>query len=58
MAYTLDDFAADCHRIPKADPGPAGRDTVRTRLQDLLINDDFVAANCAPERQRRRQFIV
>ena len=48
MAYTLDDFAADCHRILKADPGPAGRDTVRKKLQDLLMEDDFIAANCGP----------
>jgi hypothetical protein len=33
MAYTLDEFAADCRRILKADPGSAGRDTVRTKLQ-------------------------
>ncbi|MDH3445469.1 MAG: hypothetical protein OEN50_16195 [Deltaproteobacteria bacterium] len=49
MAYTLDDFAADCHRILKADPGPAGRDAVRKKLQDLLVEDDFVAANCGPD---------
>ncbi|MGZ9128575.1 MAG: hypothetical protein ACXW4Z_12445 [Candidatus Binatia bacterium] len=48
MAYTLDDFATDCGRILKADPGPAGRETVRRRLQDLLMNEDFVAANCGP----------
>jgi len=39
MAYTLDEFAADCRRILKADPGPAGRETVRKRLQDLLMNE-------------------
>ena len=27
MAYTLDEFAADCRRILKADPGPAGLGT-------------------------------
>ena len=48
MAYTLADFAADCRRILKADAGPAGRDTVRIKLHDLLMNDDFVAANCGP----------
>ncbi|HYA28255.1 MAG TPA: hypothetical protein VEI95_05515, partial [Acidobacteriota bacterium] len=48
MAYTLDEFAADCRRILKAEPGPAGRDAVRKKLQDLLMNDDFVAANCGP----------
>jgi hypothetical protein len=48
MAYTLDEFAADCRRILEADPGPAGRETVRKKLQDLLMNDDFVAAHCGP----------
>lgn len=48
MAYTLDEFAADCHRILKADPGPAGRDRVQKKLQDLLMNDDFVAVHCGP----------
>jgi hypothetical protein len=37
MAYTLDEFAADCRRILKADPGPAGRETVRRKLPDLLM---------------------
>ena len=45
MAYTLDEFATDCRRIVKADPGPSGREAVRKKLEDLLI-DDFVAAHC------------
>ena len=49
MAYTLDEFATDCRRILKADPGPAGRETARKRLQDLLMNEDFVAAHCGPD---------
>ena len=48
MAYTLDEFAADCRRILEADAGPAGRETVRKKLQDLLMDDDFVAAHCGP----------
>ena len=48
MTYTLAEFAADCRRILEADPGSAGRETVRKKLQDLLMNDDFVAANCGP----------
>jgi hypothetical protein len=52
MAYTLDDFAADCHRILKADPGAAGREMVRRKLLDLLAEDDFVAAHCGPNASR------
>ena len=48
MAYTLDEFATDCRRIVKADPGPSGREAVRKKLQELLMNDDFVAAHCGP----------
>jgi hypothetical protein len=48
MAYTLDEFIADCRRILKTDPGPAGREKVREKLHDLLMNDDFVAVHCGP----------
>jgi hypothetical protein len=41
MAYTLDEFAADCRRILKADPGPSGRETVRKKLQDLLTRSSL-----------------
>jgi hypothetical protein len=49
MGYTLDEFAKDCRRILKADPGAAGREEVRKKLQNLLMEDDFVAACCGPE---------
>ena len=48
MAYTLEKFSADCHRILKADPGVAGREQVRQKLENLLLEDDFVNANCGP----------
>ena len=41
MAYTLEEFAADCHRILKADPGAAGREQVRRGLEKLLLEDSF-----------------
>ncbi len=49
MAYTLEEFSADCHRILKADPGGAGREQVRQSLEKLLLEDDFIAANCGPD---------
>ena len=49
MGYTLEAFASDCHEILKADPGPAGRDKVRQKLQELLKEDDFVAQYCGPD---------
>ena len=43
MAYTLEEFSADCHRILKTDPGAAGREQVRQKLENLLLEDDFIA---------------
>jgi ferritin-like metal-binding protein YciE len=45
MAYTLEQFAAECHRILKADAGAAGQQKVCALLQDVLKDDAFVAAN-------------
>lgn len=53
MAHTLESFSAECHRLLKAEPGPAGREKVCVLLQDVLKDQDFVAThlsdNC-PER--------
>lgn len=49
MTYTLDQFAADCRRALKADPGAGGREQVRQMLEKLLLEDDFVDANCGPD---------
>ena len=56
MAHTLEQFAADCHRILKADPSPAGRQQVCTLLQEVLKDDDFIATHLGdnvPERGAR-----
>jgi len=49
MPYTLEDYAADCHRNLKADPGTAGREQVRKDLQKLLMEDAFVDTYCGPK---------
>ena len=46
MAYQLDEFIADCRSILSRDPGPQGREEVRTRLEHLLQNADFVREHC------------
>jgi predicted metal-dependent enzyme (double-stranded beta helix superfamily) len=46
MAYELDQFISDCRSILSQDPGPAGREKVRTQLERLLQNPDFVRRNC------------
>ena len=44
MPYDLDQFIADCRETLIRDPGPAGREQVRARLERLLANQDFVKA--------------
>jgi len=46
MAYELDQFISDCRSILLQDPGPAGREEVRTQLERLLRNPDFVREHC------------
>jgi predicted metal-dependent enzyme (double-stranded beta helix superfamily) len=46
MSYDLDRFIADCRSILKRDPGPGGREEVRTRLERLLADKEFVEAYC------------
>jgi len=43
MAHTLESFSSDCHRLLKAEPGPAGREKVRALLEEVLKDEAFVA---------------
>ena len=49
MAYTLEEFSADCRKTLKDTPGPSGREKVRILLERLLDNKEFVAAHCGPD---------
>ena len=49
MAYTLDQFIADCKTSLGRDPGPAGREQVRGNLERLLANTDFIKAYCGDD---------
>jgi hypothetical protein len=42
MPYDLSEFIGDCRTILARDPGPAGREDVRQRLEKLLSNQDFI----------------
>lgn len=42
MPQTLQQFAAKCHDLLKADPGPAGREKVCAALREALQDDAFV----------------
>jgi hypothetical protein len=43
MAYTLDGFCRDCAASLRNDAGAGGKEQVRSNLERLLANDDFVA---------------
>ncbi|MCI0546301.1 MAG: hypothetical protein L0027_03355 [Candidatus Rokubacteria bacterium] len=54
MGHTLEQFAAECRQLLKADPGPGGREKVRVLLQDVLVDDAFIARHLGegvPERK-------
>jgi hypothetical protein len=54
MSYTLEQFAAECHRILARDPGPEGRKQVCALLEKALKDEAFIAAylgDGTPERK-------
>jgi predicted metal-dependent enzyme (double-stranded beta helix superfamily) len=54
MGHTLDQFAAECHRILSDDPGPAGRQQVRALLEEVLRDDAFVATHVGDDVPERK----
>jgi hypothetical protein len=52
MAYSLDQFIADCRSTLQRDPGPAGREQVRLDLEKLLANPDFIKTHCGDDQPR------
>jgi predicted metal-dependent enzyme (double-stranded beta helix superfamily) len=54
MAYTLEQFSTDCHRILAADPGPEGRKKVCALVQKACTDAEFVGKHlpdAGPERK-------
>jgi len=54
MGYTLESFAAECHRILKADPSPGGRGKVADLVREALKDEKFIGAyvnDNTPDRQ-------
>ena len=49
MSYNLDQFIADCRTALKRDPGPAGREQVRVKLEELLRNKAFIDKYCSDD---------
>ena len=57
MAYTLEEFAADCRAALQSDDGPGGRDAVRQHLQRALRDEGFVATHLGPDVTKERDII-
>jgi len=49
MAYGLKEFIADCRAILARDGGPSGREEVRSRLERLLHNANFIREYCGED---------
>ena len=54
MAHTLEQFAASCHDILTAEPGPKGRAKVCALLQDVLKDPQFVATHLTDQTPERK----
>jgi predicted metal-dependent enzyme (double-stranded beta helix superfamily) len=54
MAYTLEQFADQCHRILAADPGVGGRTQVCRLVQDVLKDEAFVAKHLGDDVPERK----
>ena len=54
MAYTLEQFAAECRRILAAEPGVAGRGKVCLLVQDVLKDEAFVARHVGDDVPERK----
>jgi predicted metal-dependent enzyme (double-stranded beta helix superfamily) len=42
MPHTLEQFAATCRNLLTAEPGSAGREKVRTLLEQVLVDNTFI----------------
>jgi len=54
MAYTLEQFSTDCHRVLTAEPGPEGRKKVCALVQKACADPEFVRQHLpenGPERK-------
>jgi len=49
MVYSLEQFCADCRAALKTNSGPAGREEVRKKLENLLHDPVFLSAECGDD---------
>ncbi|HEX2437081.1 MAG TPA: hypothetical protein VHT71_02155 [Methylomirabilota bacterium] len=54
MGLTLEQFAAECHRLLQSDPGPTGREKVCSVVQDVLQDSAFIARHLGDDVPERK----
>ena len=57
MGISIEQFGSECRAILKADPGPDGVEQVRRRLEDVLVDADFVARHLGPDNTETRKIL-
>jgi predicted metal-dependent enzyme (double-stranded beta helix superfamily) len=57
MAYTIEQFAADCRAALLKDAGPGGRELVRQYTEKACSDPDFVAKHFPPENTSGRKLL-
>ncbi len=57
MAYTLEQFAADCRAALGADPGPKGRELAKGLVEKACKDPEFLAANVKPDQSQERHLL-
>ena len=53
MSHTLEQFSSQCHDFLKNNPGPSGRQKVADLLQNVLVDQDFIAKHFQPNTGER-----
>jgi predicted metal-dependent enzyme (double-stranded beta helix superfamily) len=54
MGYSLEQFAAECRRLLKAEPGPAGRQKVCALVREVVKDEAFLARHVDGNTQERK----
>ena len=54
MGLTLEQLAAECHRILESNPGPDGRQKVRSVVQDVLRDGAFITRHLGDDVPERK----
>ena len=49
MSYSLEEFCDDCREALTTQPGRAGRDAARGKLEQLLLDETFMAEYLGPD---------